>query len=204
MMQNKFKALMLLGGLFIVGCASKTSVNTEGLESTRNKQLLAINEWTVKGRISINTPDDSFIGNLSWQRKPAAQRFRLYGSIGQTYAELTQDMKRAELKMSDGREFASRNINAMLEEHLGYPLPLDEMVHWIKGYSPAKDKAQITRDEDGLIELLSYRQWQIEYRSYQKAEAFSEILMPSRLTITDGEVKIKLSLRDWASESGLE
>jgi outer membrane lipoprotein LolB len=191
-------ALNLIGLVILTigGCATRSGISIEAEQTIRDKQARAISTWQVKGRISIKSPEQSFVGNLSWQQGTDEQLFRLYGSLGQTYAELTQTAQDARLELSDERVFESTDVDSLMLENLGYRLPIKQLYYWIRGLAPS-EQTKVSRDEDGLISDIRHQRWQITYRSYRKAEAFNDLELPSRITVTDGEHTIKLSLRDW-------
>ena len=195
--------ILIIIGL-LSGCATKvqnTTQNYNWLE--RQQHISAINEWTVKGRIGIKTPDQGFSSSLSWQHQPKQQLFRIYGAFGQTYAELNQSEDKATLELSDKEIYESNDVENLLLQVLGYPLPIEHLKYWVFGLPYPGNDSDLSFDKLDRLQTIHYQQWKISYKKYKRFASFDNQYLPSKVKVTNGDVTLNLSLRNWTMDSNL-
>ncbi len=189
--------------LLLSSCAS-TPPGQNGLNNWQQQQQIhAISNWSVKGRIGVKTADDGFTSNLNWQHHPDQQIFKIYGSLGQTYAELQQNEKNTKLMLSDDQTYESTDAEAMIREVLGYSLPIEQLQYWILGLPYPDGENNLTFDELGFLKSIHFQQWQISYKKYKQFDDFGDLYLPSKITVTNQQVTLRLSLRSWSRETSL-
>ena len=167
----------------------------------QQQQINQIKHWSVKGRIAVTTPEEKFSSNYSWQHAPDNQELLLYGSFGMTYAHLVHKEQLATLTLSDNETYQSNDVTSLLEKMLGYPFPIEKMQYWFKGL-PYQDNSPdncnaLSFDELGYLKVIKHEQWNISYRKYKTFSSFNNIALPTKITISDGRITIKLSNRSW-------
>ena len=183
--------------LFISACAIKPKQQlTENNQSTK-QQLAEIRQWAVSGRLGIRAPNEANSLSFSWQHTPDQQELLLYGSFGTTYAKLTQVGQLATLELSDNQIYQSDNVEELLLNVLGYPLPVEHLKYWIKGLPYPKDEGVLSYNSLGFLKSIKYKQWTISFKKYQLQESFDNLSLPGKIKVTDGEVTLNLSLRNW-------
>jgi len=203
MKQIPFIIISTLLSLFLSSCVTKPP-GMEGLNNWQQQQQIhAINNWSVKGRIGVKTLDNGFTSNLYWQHQPDKQTFKIYGSLGQTYAELQQNLNTTKLMLSDDKTYESTDADTLIREVLGYSLPIEQLQYWILGLPYPDGENDLTFDELGFLKSIHFQQWQISYKKYQQFDAFGDLYLPSKITITDQQVTLRLSLRNWSRKSSL-
>ena len=184
--------------MFLSGCTSlpKTEL-TENNQLQRNQQLEAIDNWTLTGRLGIRSPNQTDSLNFSWQHATNKQLLLLYGAFGNTYAKLSQSNNQATLELSDNNVYQSDNVEELLYNVLGYPLPVEHLDFWVRGLPFPGEKSELTYDALGYLKTIIYEQWTITFKQYQHIESFDDISLPGKIKVTNGEVTLKLSLRKW-------
>jgi len=55
----------------------------------------------------------------------------------------------------------------------------------------------------GFIKKIQYEQWQITYNKFKQYDDFGDLYLPSKITVTDNHVTLRLSLRSWTTETDL-
>jgi len=205
---NLFRQLLITSlvilTLLLSACISKPVTPETGLNNwQQQQQIREISQWSVKGRIGIKTADDGFTSNLNWQHQPDKQYFRIYGSLGQTYAELRQNNDNTVLELSDNRSYESTDAEAMIQHVLGYSLPIEHLQYWIMGLPYPGGENELTFDNMGFLKNIQYRQWHISYNKFKQFDDFGDLYLPSKITVTDEQVTLRLSLRSWSMETDL-
>ncbi len=184
--------------LLITACVSRPTTPVEINNMQHREQLSAITQWSVKGRIGIKTADDGFTSNLNWQHQPDKQYFRIYGSLGQTYAELRQNNQLTVLELPDDKIYESSNAEAMIQDVLGYSLPIEHLQYWILGLPYPGGENDLTFDEQGFLRQIKYQQWHISYSKFKQFTDFGDLYLPGKIKVTDDQVTLRLSLRNWS------
>ena len=196
-------SILVITGL-ISACATKVPSKPQDSNwLERQQHISTIKEWSVKGRIGIKTPDQGFSSSLSWQHQPKQQLFRIYGAFGQTYAELNQSEDKSTLELSDNEIYESNDVESLLHRVLGYPLPIEHLEYWIFGLPyPGKDSV-LSFDKIGRLQTIQYQQWEISYKKYKRFSSFDNQYLPSKIKVSNGDVTLRLSLRNWTMDSNL-
>lgn len=188
----------------ISACAYKPRGSThEETWQQRTLHLNSIKQWSVKGRISVKTPDNRFTSNLSWQHQSDKQLLLLYGSFGTTYAELSEEDGNATLILADKNIYQSNTLQPLIQRVFGYPIPVEQLEYWIRGLTFPDDNSHQTFDKSGYLKRIDYQKWTITYTKYRRISAFENIYLPRKMSVTDGVVAIRLSLRNWSTVTQL-
>lgn len=197
------RILLCLSTLILISACSVRPLQsiTDSHWQQRQQQIQSKDKWTIKGRIGIRTPDQSNSSNFSWQHHPQRQQFMLYGAFGNTYADILQTPEKATLALSDDEIYESTDIEALLLRVMGHPLPIEHMRYWIMGIPYPDDSNKLVYDEFGYLTRIHYQQWTISYKNYQSIASFDDIFLPTKITITDGQVILKLSVRNWSMDT---
>jgi len=197
------RQLTVISLLLISACAGKpTQPTPENQWLQRQQQITVIDQWTVNGRMGIKTPEQRNSFNFNWQHQIDKQQFMLY-ELGITYAKLYQEKDKALLELSDDQQYQSSDVETLMSRVLGYPIPIEHMRYWIMGLPYPGNSSALTFDQLGYLKEIKYHQWRILYKKYRRYDNYFDIYLPSKITITDGEVTIKLSLRDWQKDTEL-
>ena len=205
MKNSKLKLLLILSILsFLTACANKDIIRMpSGNLLNQQRQIDQITHWSVKGRIAVTTPVDKFSSNYSWQHAPLHQELMLYGTFGTTYAHLVHKPHFATLTLSDKETFRSNDVSSLVEKTLGYPFPIEKMQYWFKGLPHPDSNNELKFDELGYLKSINQEQWTITYKKYKPFGQFKNIMLPTKITITDGKITIKLSNRNWKTGTDL-
>ena len=197
--------LIFLSTLILLSaCAGKINQPISEINWQQQQlRLKTIDRWTVKGRIGVKTPELGFTSNLSWQYQDDKQQLRIYGSFGQTHAEITQSENEATLEIPDKEIYRSNDIENLIVNVLGYPLPIEHLKYWILGLPYPGNNSRLILDEQGMPQTINYKQWEISYSKYKLFNDFDNLYLPSKIMITDGKVKLRLSLREWHKGNSL-
>ena len=182
----------------LTACASNKTLTGSTVQWHKQKQQInQIKHWSVKGKIAVTTPEEKFSSNYSWQHAPIHQELMLYGAFGNTYAHLIDKNQLATLTLSNKDVFQSDDVERLSEKILGYPFPIGKMQYWFKGLPHPENNGELEYDEFGYLKSINHEQWKISYRKYQRFKRFNQIMLPTKITITNGQITIKLSNRNW-------
>lgn len=167
--------------------------------SARQQALLDFDIWDVHARAAIKLKGQAYNIGIRWQRKedysmillqaPFGQGvFRIESSAGGTYR----------LRLPDGRVSANRTAEALLEEMIGWSLPVSGLEYWIRGI-PRPDSAYTHRlDQEGRARSINQDQWDIAYLDYLDYFVGQEApQLPRRIKLVSETVTLKLVVERW-------
>jgi len=149
--------------LALAGCASAPPV-----PSATAASLDAPREWN--GRFSVRLESDgpegrqeAATGRFSLLSRPTpagrALEVDLSSPLGQILAQgRRQPDGRSSLELSDGRRFEAGSLNGVLEQALGWPLPIERLPDWLDD----RFQAVLERDAAGRAVLARDSGWRIE------------------------------------------
>jgi len=190
----KFIVLLTL----VTGCVSQPKTELgENNQLQRTQQLESIDNWTLTGRLAIKDPNQANTLSFNWQRSNDAQLLLLYGSFGITYATLSESNDLATLELSDNKIYQSDNVEELLLNVLGYPLPIAHLDYWVRGLPYPDEQSDLTYDALGYLKTIHYKQWTISFKKYQHYETYNNLALPGKIKVTNGEVTLQFSLRKW-------
>lgn len=198
--------------LMISGCqnlpmhpdASKTTSNpllTTALHTTApdasERQYLP--QILINGRIAVNyqlnDQERNLPGSFEWEQYQDHLRISLYSPLGQTLALITEDKNGATLTQEGRQPAFASDLDQLLSDTLGWPLPVAGLRHWLQGY---------LRQQDGQLQglgtgdqTLNTEGWKLRYASWYNAPDFPKRLDLQRHTHEAGNVSIRIVIDQW-------
>ena len=82
----------------------------------------------------------------------------------------------------------------MLEEQLGWQLPVSHLVWWVRGLPAPDSKSKLTLDGDSRLASLDQDGWQVQYLSYTEQNGY---WLPERLKLHGKDLDVTLVVKDW-------
>lgn len=201
-----FRCLPLLLSLLLSGCASlggspAGSPQTAGAVPAAAARSY-IDAITLGGRLSVRYQnrgsEESIHGSFAWTQDAEHTRVTLLSPLGQTLALIDVTPEGATLTQG-GRVVRSANeVGALVEQTLGWPLPVSGLREWLQGFGTdaagarfiASPQAQDFTTRDG---------WRLSYVTWEENASASR---PKRIdlersTIQAGDVAIRIVLDTW-------
>ncbi|HEY0664701.1 MAG TPA: lipoprotein insertase outer membrane protein LolB [Gallionella sp.] len=145
--------------------------------------------FAMNGRVSISQRGEWHSAGLRWTHLAGSDEILLLAPLGQTAARVYRDNGNASLD-SDGRHYQADDVETLMEQVLGWHLPLGGLHHWVLGMADAGRPAQIERDESGRIAVLSQDGWEVRYLRYADT-------LPARLQLTHEDLRVLLLIDEW-------
>ncbi len=94
--------------------------------------------------------------------------------------------------------------DAELSALLGWWLPVGSLHAWLLGLTDPKFRASSENGADGTLAAFEQRQWRVVFPTYQLATLSGRapsVLVPRRIDLTHGELKLRLTIDDWRPTS---
>jgi outer membrane lipoprotein LolB len=125
---------------------------------------------------------------------------RIVAPLSQGSVEINGDANTVNLKTSDEQVYANQDVDLLMQQNLGWSIPVSVMQYWIKGLpAPDLNIDKIILDDMGNMDVLIQSNWHITYQAYSRSGGYD---LPSRLQITRDDLNIRLSINSWTISDG--
>lgn len=183
----------------LAGCATSGTTAPQDVQRSAGQwqqqldRVEGFTSWSLIGKVGLRSPQDSTSANLDWRQTPWHYRLLVTGPVGVGRSTLEGRDGRVSLTSSEGR-FEADSPEALMEQQLGWSLPVSSLTDWVRGL-PAPDLPhQSTEDSLGFPATLSQAGWEIDYRSWHKVD---NLWLPNRLIMTYGDLRVTLVINQW-------
>lgn len=179
----------------LLACAGAPTVPTACHDDALLASALDL-PFSVQGRFSARAEQDAFSAAFDWQHAPLRDQITLRSPLGTTLAQLMRDHKTITVYLEDGQtNWQGSDWQALAQQTLGFPLPVDGLVYWLRGLAVPEMPAGVSLDSNGRIEQLRQDGWQIDYR-YASAEAKLPLQLDARYGDT---IFLRVRIDGWDS-----
>ncbi|MFZ5522557.1 MAG: lipoprotein insertase outer membrane protein LolB [Pseudomonadota bacterium] len=149
--------------------------------------------FALNGRVSIDHQGKHHSAGLRWTHRMDSDEILLFAPLGQTAARVYRDAQKATLDDGDGH-YQADDAETLMEQILGWHLPLSGLHQWVLGMPDSDGAAQIERDESGRISVLHQSGWEVRYLRYADDSPDS---LPSRLQLIHEDLQMQLLIDEW-------
>ncbi|HUW25243.1 MAG TPA: lipoprotein insertase outer membrane protein LolB [Gallionella sp.] len=181
--------LLLLGLHLLSGCSLLPTTPAPVVRPAQPD----IASFTLNGRIAIRHNGVQHSAGLRWVHQPQFDELLLLAPLGQTAARIYRDVSGALLE--DGaKRYQADDVESLMQQVLGWHLPLSGLHHWVLALPIAGSEAHIERDAEGRITLLHQDGWEVRYLRYAGDGADS---LPTRLELSRDALRVQLLIDEW-------
>jgi len=190
--------------LFIGGCSSvmvsspEDGEHTNFLYQAHAQNLAAISHWRLAGRISLDDGEQGGSGRLRWSVTPNTSELDFQGAMGRGAWRLSIDPQGALLREADGSEQHAKDVNVLIQQRIGWPIPLDALQWWVRGLAAPGLVEQKQLNNDGLLVSLEQFGWTVNFSRYDSGAGQA---LPVRLKATHENYRVKLAVSQWQAGS---
>ena len=190
-----FSLITLLAGC--AGLTSRESVEGQGDAQqwqAHKAKVSALDGWQISGKVGIRAPKDSGSGTLFWLQRQDYYDIRLSGPLGRGAARLTGREGNVLLEVANQGRYQAESPEALLEEQLGWRLPISHLLWWVRGLPAPGSKSRVTLDASSHLAQLEQDGWQLQYLSYAEQNGYT---LPERIKLHGRDLDITLVIKDW-------
>lgn len=195
-------ATLLLGGLLLTlgGCSHFTaqeqlSGNGKADSWQAHKQhITPVDAWQINGKIGIRSEKESGSAVLFWLQRQDYFDIRLSGPLGQGSTRLTGRQGAVSLEIANRGIFQAHSAEALMQQQLGWSLPVENLLWWVRGLPAPYSKSQLQLDSNSLLAKLEQDQWHVEYLSYRTE---NDLQLPERIKLSGAGLNITLVIKEW-------
>lgn len=183
-----FPPLAALAAFALAACASVPRVPAPPLA------VLPDEPFAIDGRLSARRGGDTIAVGFAWTHAAPRDLLVVHTPLGQAVAELMSDasVPRAEVRTADGGHDVARDFAALTERAVGFALPVDGLVGWVRGAPRAGAPHSVETDASGRPGVLRQDGCVIVY-AYADAAA----QRPSRLDLACHDLVMRIVIDRW-------
>ena len=209
-------AWLAVGTLLLAGCSTLLELipselmpsertPSEAAPSEREERwqahtraLLRFQTWTMRGTLVVRSGDDASRLNMRWHQARESYRMQFTALLGAGLFELEGSRIGVKARFADGRRVRADSPEALLEQEIGWSVPLDGLRYWIVG-APAPDgsEARAKLDGQGRLARLEQSGWTVVYEKYG---VLDDLALPERIRFSNASVDATVVVRRWKAE----
>lgn len=182
------------------GCASTPTAPAEPDTAAQNlraqhlQQLADISNFSIQGRIGVQTNSKGFSGSLHWQHHDNGDDINLFSPLGSQVASITKSSVEVVLQDASGKSFSAVDAETLTQQTLGWKLPLTGLTDWAVGRPSQSPIQNSSWNEQGQLTRLEQDGWNIEYDNYQQQGAY---ILPGKIYLKSDKLNLKLLVERW-------
>ncbi len=188
-----------LAMLALAGCASLPQPQTPAdAELYRQHQLrtAGISAFSLSARMAVQTEQRGFSGTVRWQHAAEGDRLAFFSPLGSQVAEIVSAANSITLTTSDQKTYTAQDAETLLQQTMGWSLPLQGLRHWVLGRPADGAFDAIAWDAEGRFTRLRQHGWDIEYPVYATVNG---VTLPSKVLLRSQKLNLKLLVDRWES-----
>lgn len=167
---------------------------SQALHQAHLKSIANIQQFSVQGRIGVQTDNKGFSGGLNWQHSSNNDEVALYSPFGGQVASISKTAEIITLKDANGKSLSAPDAEILTHKALGWRLPLKGLSDWTLGRPSPAPVLKSTWDDQGLLATLVQDGWNIEYQNYEEHQGH---LLPNKIILKSPKVNLKLLIEKW-------
>jgi outer membrane lipoprotein LolB len=190
--------LLVLSATLLTACANlqNPAPASATIAHTYHEQI------EMSGRLLVlyqqNEKAQSLPGSFEWKQDSNSTTVTLLTPTGQTAAIITMDRSGATLQQPKQETRFAPDLDSLMLDTLGWPLPIAGLRDWLQGFVAGKDgrRSAIAGGQDITLNTDG---WKLRYATWQDdtPETMPKRLDLNRYTKEAGEVSLRIVITQW-------
>ena len=199
--------VLAIGAALLAGCETLLELlprepelaAPEAAWQTHTEELSLLRSWSLHGTLAVRPAgDDAARVTMRWRQSPDSYLVRFMGPLGVGLFEVEGSATAVEARFPDGRRASAASPEALLEQEIGWSVPLQGLRYWMVGAPmPGVAPSNMELDELGRLALLEQAGWTVVYERYDTVDGLS---LPERIRFSNASVDATVVVRRWKAE----
>ena len=162
------------------------------------RELSRLQHWSMLGILAVRSGSNASRVTMRWRQTRESYLVRFTGPLGVGLFEVEGTATEVEARFPSGRRASAASPEALLEQEIGWSVPLQGLRYWIVG-APAPDRAmsKMEFDDYGRLAHLEQAGWTVVYERYGE---FDDLALPERIRFSSESVEATVVVRRWKAE----
>jgi len=158
-----------------------------------------LKNFQAQGKVAFTQGKRGGNASIFWKQQGNQYNIRLVGALGAGSLEIHGQPGFVGLNQSNGERYTATDPEQLIKKVLGWDIPVSPLRFWLQGQMvPGTKSDHVQYDSKGQLLTLNQLGWQIAYHKYIEQESR---LLPSRVTLQHGNVRLKFIFRKWKVEA---
>ena len=193
---------LALTAVALAGCETlRELLPTERTPTTWQAHSHAVSRletWTMLGTAVVRSGGRASRVTVQWRQAKDNYHLRFTTRLGAGLFEIEGSNAGVEATFSDGRSVRADSPEALLEQELGWSVPLAGLRHWIVGVpAPGGSPATMQFDGQGRLAALEQDGWSVTYEEYG---GLDDLALPKRVRFDGESVEGTVVIRRWTAD----
>lgn len=195
--------LLSLSGILLLSACSNTPqqpVLPSQLTWSDHEELVTQQEhFQANGKIAIRQKDQRTSASLNWTQDKQHYAIFMAGPLGSGAVGIAGSPQGVTMDISGEGRFYAQSPEALMNERLGWSLPLSNLGYWVKGIPAPGSSYQKSLDDQQRLALLKQNNWLIEYKSYYQ---LADTAWPRKIQLHYGQnLQVTVLIKEWLFNS---
>lgn len=187
-------ALLIFG--MLAACASRPPVRVatepEMRQAQRSAALALRPDWQLEGKIAVSDGRDGGSGRLVWSQQGDAFEIEVSAPVSRRSWRLIGDARGARIEGLDGGTRYGSDASALLEQAVGWVVPVDHMSAWARGLA-GRGPSKLEYGADALPRTLEQSGWTVDYRAWSTTTPD----LPQKVFAHSGDRRVRIVVQRW-------
>ena len=177
-------------------CGSLSRISQENLPFSENEAALAAQtKWRADGKLSINHRGKRQTVSFQWQQHGDDYSIHMFGPFGQGSTWLRRTDNRVTLESAKYGKQQAKSAEALLTKHLGWQLPIGQLVYWIRGIpAPQSRSNQALRHQNGALSQILQKDWRVDFVRHQTVRGWH---LPEKIRLDYQDIQAIAVIKRW-------
>ncbi|MDZ7790171.1 MAG: lipoprotein insertase outer membrane protein LolB [Xanthomonadales bacterium] len=186
-------ALLLVVCLLLAACATREPRPAGAWLEEREAWFDAHPDWNISGRVGLHDGERGGSLGFTWRSEGDEQLIHLRTSAGGQQWRLRFSPARAVLEGNEVGRLTGDNPDPLVEEAIGWPIPVYALSWWIRGLVPPGG-GDLRFADDGTLAGVRGPVWTLDYQHFKSYEGR---LLPTRMEARSGDYRVRILIADW-------
>jgi len=192
---NAIFVVAIFAGL--TACAPMQSITAPEWES-RRIELLALDNWSLRGRIAFKNGSEGGQAKLSWLQVIDSSQIRVAGPFGAGAYDLLWSPGLVSIAGANGAQSlqyqGAEAAENFLQDQLGWSFPAGSIRYWVLGIPDPNAPRQERFDADGALAAIEQHGWTINYERFAEVDGF---VLPTKVVMERGSANLRIAISSW-------
>lgn len=163
---------------------------------THQQQVSELNVWQLDGKLGIRSSAESGSLRLRWEQQDDQYQISANDPIGRQLADLQGSAKGVILSQGD-QQFYAQTPEALFHAQLGWPLPVSNLLYWVRGLPAPGEITALGLNEMGQLSLLEQQGWQLTFDQYRTLGHYPALPTQINAHHPGHNLRLKLIIYSW-------
>lgn len=160
----------------------------------RKAQLQQVTDWEAKGLVGIRYQGKAQSANVYMTVDNTHYQLQLYGPLGADRVIIEGSQHAVSMRTSDGKILKASSPEKLLQQQLGWSLPVSNMLYWLRGLPAPNIKSNISYDQYNHIKSMHQQGWLIYYMRFAGVQGND---LPTKILMQNEKLRATIVISSW-------